>query len=134
MGGRAVTAAVTAHSAAGASSPMTSPPRRRPARPPATALQTYNYMGGVYNKLIACFKAGDLAGALAHQRTGQRLIDLLNDPAPYGGAAVFLGKEIMQLRLGGKHCGPPRLPLAPMAPAAVDALRADLTKLGFWEY
>jgi hypothetical protein len=40
----------------------------------------------------------------------------------------------MEARLGGKHCGPPRHPLAAMTPEATSKLKADLTALGFFEY
>lgn len=100
---------------------------------PAPRRSTYNYMGRVYNKLIAAYNAGDMVTALAHQRTSQVLIDLLNDPSPFG-SGVYLGKAIMEARLGGKHCGPPRYPQVPMTPEAVEKLAAALKAQGFFEW
>lgn len=94
---------------------------------------TYNYMGKVYNQLMDAFAKGDMAAALAHQRTGQVLIDLLNDASPYG-TGIYLGKAIMEARLGGKHCGPPRHPLAAMTPEGTAKLHADLGAMGFFKW
>ena len=49
-------------------------------------------------------------------------------------AGIYLGKAIMEARLGGKHCGPPRHPLSPMTPEGTAKLHADLKAIGFFEY
>ena len=40
----------------------------------------------------------------------------------------------MELRLGGKGCGPPRYPCVPMTPEGVAALKADLDALGAFQW
>jgi N-acetylneuraminate lyase len=93
---------------------------------------TYNYMGRVYNKLIALHDAGDRAGALAEMRKSQEVVNILYCAADYGSAGAYVGKAIMELRLGGKHCGPPRVPMVAVTPAGMVKLRADLEALGFF--
>ncbi len=47
-------------------------------------------MGRVYNQLIEAFNKGDMTTALKYQRTGQELIDLLNNPGPYGSGELTM--------------------------------------------
>ena len=71
------------HVAAG--SMVTHPDRVNRPYPAGGAVgSTYNYLGGVYNALIAAYRKGDAAGALALQRKSQRLIDILNAGDKYG--------------------------------------------------
>jgi N-acetylneuraminate lyase len=95
---------------------------------------TYNYMGRVYNALLAAADAGDMVKALALMRKAQATVDLLYAAASYGSPACNVGKAIMELRLGGKHCGPPREPGVAVTPAGVAKLKADLEALGFFTW
>lgn len=94
---------------------------------------TYNYMGSTYNRLIAKFRAGDLAGALVEQRRAQEGVDILLQGDSYG-VGTYVGKAIMELTLGGAHCGPPRYPWVGMSADAKLRLKADLTAIGFFEW
>lgn len=98
---------------------------------------TYNYLGRVANKLIAAYRAGDMPGALKEQRRIQAVVDLLNNGAAYGPAGVNVGKAIMELRLetrGSDLCGPMRYPGRRVSEKGYAALRADLEKLGFFQW
>jgi len=92
---------------------------------------TYNYQGREYNALIAAHARGDAAEALRLQRLTQASVDLLLQPDAYG-PRVNVGKALMELRLGGKHVGPPRFPSLPMADDAKERLRADAEAAGFF--
>ena len=89
---------------------------------------TYNYVGRTANAMIAAFARADSAAALAEQRKLQRAVNLLFEGARYGPGNCNVGKAILELVLGGKGCGAPRLPGAPVADIA--RLRADLEELG----
>ena len=89
---------------------------------------TYNYVGRTANAMIAAFGRADMAAALAEQRRLQRVVNLLYDSARFGPAGCNVGKAILELVLGGKGCGAPRLPGAPDADVA--RLRADLEEIG----
>jgi len=91
---------------------------------------TYNYMGATYVRLIAAFKAGDLAAALVEQRRSQLGVDVLINGKYGDGANV--GKAILAAK--GLPMGPPRLPRLPMSPAATATLAADLEAIGFFEW
>ena len=95
---------------------------------------TYNYMGRTYNRMIEAANKGDMVTALAEQRKAQLGVDLLYNSADYGHPAAHVGKAIMSLRLGGKYCGPPRAPMVAVTPAGMEKLKADLTKLGFFDW
>lgn len=88
----------------------------------------------VYLNLIAAFNKGDMTTALAEMRKAQEIVNMLYSASDYGHSAANVGKAMMELRLGGKHCGPPRQPgvAVPAGAGGMDKLRADLDKLGFF--
>ena len=88
--------------------------------------------GKVYNALIEAFLRGDNAEALRLQRIAQASIDPLLDAGRYGGSGIHVGKAVMEIRLGGKHVGPPRYPGDAMSADAKALLTADLTAAGFF--
>ncbi len=73
-----------------------------------------------------------MSAALAEQRKAQAVVDLLYDASNYGSGACNVGKAIMELRLGGKGCGAPRVPGVAVTAAGNERLKADLEKLGFF--
>ena len=89
---------------------------------------TYNSVGRAATAMIAAFDRGDMAAARAEQRKVQRAVNLLFEGPRYGPAGVNVGKAILELVLGGKGCGAPRLPGAAVKDVA--RLRADLEELG----
>lgn len=93
---------------------------------------TYNYQGREYNALIAAHARGDAAEALRLTRITQVAVDLLLTPERWGGAGVNTGKALMELRLGGKHTGPPRYPSKPMPEDAKARLREAAEACGFF--
>jgi N-acetylneuraminate lyase len=94
---------------------------------------TYNYVGRAANAMIAAFRAGDMAGALAAQRKVMAVVDLLYQSGEYGPAGCNVGKAIMELRLGGAGCGPARLPGYSVSDEGRAKLKADLERIGFFE-
>lgn len=87
---------------------------------------TYNYLAPLYNRVIAAFRAGRRDEALEQQLLAQRIIAVM---VKHGGLSA--GKAIMGLI--GLDCGPLRLPLATLTAKQIDALRADLDALGFFQ-
>jgi N-acetylneuraminate lyase len=94
---------------------------------------TYNYHGRVYNKMLAAAEAGDMKKALEYQRVTQKGVDLLHRAADYGHPACLVGKAMMEARLGGKNCGPPRVPNVAMPPEGKAKLQKDLEAMGFFD-
>ncbi len=82
---------------------------------------TYNFMPGLYRRLIACFERGDEAAARELQERAVRIIEAC---ATTGAHPIVVFKSLM--RRHGIDCGPPRLPLAAATPAQVTALAAKL--------
>ncbi len=87
---------------------------------------TYNFAAPVYQRLIAAFRAGDLAAAQAEQARAIEMIALM---ARYGGLPA--GKAMMGMI--GIDCGPVRLPLRGLLPGEYAALRQGLEAIGFFE-
>jgi N-acetylneuraminate lyase len=88
---------------------------------------TYNFAAPVYQRLMAAFERGDLAAARAEQFRSVQLVGLLAGLG-YMGAA----KAVMKLL--GVDVGPARPPHANPSPEQVTQLRADLERLGFFEW
>lgn len=86
---------------------------------------TYNYIAPIFQRVVAAFKAGDFARARDQQLLATLIIEVM---VRHGGLAA--GKAIMGLI--GLDCGPMRQPLRSLAPESVEALRADLDKVGFF--
>jgi N-acetylneuraminate lyase len=86
---------------------------------------TYNFMGDLFVRLDAAFRAGRMADALALQRRANRVIDTLI------AVGVFPGTKGI-LKLMGHDCGPCRAPFKPLEAgdwarleACVASLRGD---------
>jgi len=88
---------------------------------------TYNYAAPIYQRLLRAFAEGDLEEARRQQSRSQAHVRAF---VPYGPRAAQ--KAIMSMV--GLDCGPPRLPVAPLGPTQVDALRNDLETIGFFQW
>ena len=88
---------------------------------------TYNFAAPLYLGLIEAFEAGEMERARSEQRRATRLILTL---ARHGGPEVF--KAVM--KLVGLDLGPSRPPLPTLTPEQLEALRADLESIGFFDY
>lgn len=75
---------------------------------------TYNWAAPLYRRLIAAFEHGDLSAARRDQAAAQALVALMQ---AHGGLAA--GKALMTC--SGLDCGPTRLPLPQVEPAALRA-------------
>jgi N-acetylneuraminate lyase len=94
---------------------------------PGAVGSTYNFAAPLYHRIISAFQRGDLAAAQRDQLRAMEFIEVLGR---FGGLAA--GKAAMKLI--GVDCGPVRLPLRALTPADEAGLRADLEKIGFFEY
>ena len=88
---------------------------------------TYNYAAPLYNQIIAAFNQGDLKKAEQLQQLSVKMIQLL---VKYGGNGA--GKAFMKLI--GLDCGWFRLPVMRPTEEAVQALKAELDELGFFDF
>ena len=88
---------------------------------------TYNFAAPIYQRLLAAFHAGDLARAREEQFRSVQLVATLA-PRGYMGAA----KSLMTML--GVDVGPARLPNGNLNKSEQAALRADLEKLGFFNW
>jgi N-acetylneuraminate lyase len=90
---------------------------------------TYCFAAPIYRRLLAAFDAGDLDAAREEQFRSCLLVKALAAmPCGYMGAAKAL------MGLLGVDVGPARLPNATPTPEQVDRLRAELERIGFWEW
>jgi N-acetylneuraminate lyase len=88
---------------------------------------TYNYAAPLYLRLIEAFEKGDMASARAAQSRSREFIELL-----FRFRGVSAGKAIMGLV--GLDMGPVRLPLRDLADDERLILKAELERIGFFEY
>jgi N-acetylneuraminate lyase len=88
---------------------------------------TYNYAGELYNELIEAAAEGDLVKAMELQR---KSIAFITAFLPYGG----LPAQKAMMAMCGFDCGPVRAPLQNLPAAKVAALKADLQRIGFFDY
>ncbi|HEX5175666.1 MAG TPA: dihydrodipicolinate synthase family protein [Chthoniobacteraceae bacterium] len=88
---------------------------------------TYNFAAPVYQKIIAAFQRGDLAGARVNQARANAMISVL---MRHG--MLPAGKAIMKMI--GLDCGPVRLPLRSPSDLQQSHLREDLERVGFFEF
>ncbi len=88
---------------------------------------SYNFAAPLYRRLIAAHARGDAPGARALQSQSALLIETL---ARCGYAAA--AKTVMKFL--GVDCGPVRPPLPRLDPEAETALRADLERIGFFDW
>jgi len=89
---------------------------------------TYNYAAPLYVRLWDAFRRGDMDEARACQRRSQQMIETL---ARYGGV-LSAGKALMGLI--GVDCGPCRPPLPTPTEKQARALKADLERIGYFEW
>jgi N-acetylneuraminate lyase len=89
---------------------------------------TYNYMPGVYLKVMEAFAAGDMATARAWQAKSQALVRVLQA----SGNGVACCKAIMSLV--GVDCGPCRIPLPQYDDAKMAWLKSSLDGIGFFSW
>jgi N-acetylneuraminate lyase len=90
---------------------------------------TYNFAAPLYTRLIEAFDAGDLDKARDLQVQSQEMIRLFQRVN-----APFLAVMKTVMRMVGVDCGPGRLPLKNPSQEQHDRLRADLDKIGFFEF
>lgn len=88
---------------------------------------TYNFAAPIYRRIIAAFEKGDLASAQIEQARANAMIFIF---LRFGGLPA--AKAMM--RIIGVDCGPVRLPLRPLANEAQAQLRAELERIGFFEF
>ncbi|HMJ90388.1 MAG TPA: dihydrodipicolinate synthase family protein [Candidatus Acidoferrum sp.] len=88
---------------------------------------TYNFAAPVYHRIIKSLEAGDLATARDQQFRSVQLVATL---VPRG----FMGAAKAVMTMLGVNVGPPRLPNGHLNHAEHVALRADLEKLGFFDW
>ena len=88
---------------------------------------TYNFAAPLFLDLIEAFEAGDLERAQREQRRAAQLVRVLHR---HGGPEVFKAT----MKLIGLDLGPPRPPLPSLSAEQLDAVRADLQSIGFFDY
>lgn len=88
---------------------------------------TYNFAAPIYHRLLKAFAAGDLARARDEQFRSVQLIALL-------ASRGFMGSAKAVMKVLGVDVGPARLPNASLEAEQQNVLRADLEKLGFFEW
>ncbi len=89
---------------------------------------TYNFAAPLYLRIIDAFHRGDMATARQAQFTAMTMIRLLSRTRSFLASA----KAIMGML--GVECGPPRRPIPPLSPEERASLRADLERIGFFDY
>jgi N-acetylneuraminate lyase len=88
---------------------------------------SYNFAAPLYRRLIAAHDRGDAEGARRLQSQAALLVETLSR---HGYAAA--AKTVMKFL--GVDCGPVRPPLPRLDSAAETALRADLERIGFFDW
>ncbi len=88
---------------------------------------TYNFAAPLYLGLIEAYKAGEMAMARARQLQAQAMIDTARGA---GGLGAF--KAMMKMI--GLDCGPTRPPLRAPSARQCQALRQELTEIGFFDF
>jgi N-acetylneuraminate lyase len=88
---------------------------------------TYNFAAPIYNRLLKAFAVGELARAREEQFRSVQLIALL-------ASRGFMGAAKVVMKMLGVDVGPARLPNNNLDTAQQAALRADLEKLGFFDW
>ncbi|MCA9217915.1 MAG: dihydrodipicolinate synthase family protein [Planctomycetales bacterium] len=88
---------------------------------------TYNYAAPLYNTLMKAVENGDAETARSLQQKSAAMVRVIQRHGFMAGS-----KAIMSFF--GVDCGPVRRPLESLLPAGIDALRADLETLGFFDW
>lgn len=90
---------------------------------------TYNYAAPIYLRIIEALKAGDEAKARVLQDTAIKMIAICN-----GMGVTHLAASKALMGMLGVDCGPVRLPLVQPTAAQLDAMRAKLNEIGFFDF
>lgn len=88
---------------------------------------TYNFAAPIYQRILDAFIKCDFETARMEQSRSIELIQTLNH---YG--YLSAAKAVMSML--GVDCGCPRLPLTPLSPAQLNALRQDLERIEFFDW
>jgi N-acetylneuraminate lyase len=88
---------------------------------------TYNFAAPIYHRLLKAFAAGDLSRAREEQFCSVQIVATL---ASYG----FMGAAKAVMTMLGVDVGPARLPNTNLDAKQQATLRADLEKLGFFDW
>jgi N-acetylneuraminate lyase len=88
---------------------------------------TYCFAAPLYHRLMKAFAKGDLATARMEQFRSALLVQAL---VPYG----YMGAAKATMKMLGVDVGPARLPNTNLSAAQLVQLRADLEKLGFFDW
>jgi N-acetylneuraminate lyase len=88
---------------------------------------TYNYMSGVYGKMLEAFHAGNFDNLIALEKEADAIYKVILE-----NNGVSTGKEIM--RLIGVDCGPVRKPLNAFTQAESETLLRKLKETTFFRY
>jgi N-acetylneuraminate lyase len=88
---------------------------------------TYNLAAPLYLGIIEAFEAGDMDRARAEQAKAAEMIVVL---LRYSGTSAFKAA----MKLIGLDLGPVRPPLVPLTDIQTEALRQELSTLGFFEW
>ena len=88
---------------------------------------SYNFAAPVYHRVIAAFERGDLAAARDAQFQSVQLIACL-------AARGYMGAAKATMKLLGVDVGPARLPNGSLNTEQQATLRAELEKLGFFDW
>ena len=88
---------------------------------------TYNFAAPLYNRIIAAYAACDMPTA---QQLQAHAVEMVNVLVRHGGLPAIKGvMAFLDL-----DCGPVRLPQVALTPAEYEALRQDLTAIGFFDW
>jgi len=88
---------------------------------------SFNFAAPIYTRLIAAFQKGDLATARTEQMRSVRVIQLL-------ASRGYMGAAKATMKMLGVDVGPARLPNGSLNAEQQATLRADLEKLGFFDW
>ncbi len=88
---------------------------------------TYNFAAPIYHKILAAFARADLTDA---RRWQSRACAMIRCVISYDG----LAGQKAAMALIGQDCGPVRLPLSRLSPERINAMRAELEAMGFFEW
>jgi len=85
---------------------------------------TYNYMAGIYHRMIDAFNSGDIENARRFELTAIQIIAVMS-----GRGGLAAGKAMM--KMVGLDCGPVREPLRNLSPESLESLTRELEQVGF---
>ena len=88
---------------------------------------SFNFAAPIYRRVMKAFAAGDMTAARAEQFRSVQLIALL-------ASRGYMGAAKATMKMLGVDVGPARLPNGSLDAAQQTALRADLEKLGFFDW